>query len=387
MKAEIENPFLKQGYEGPEYFCDREKETEEMISTMRNGGNLILMSPRRMGKTGLIHHVFYKIREQNPDAITLYFDIFPTKKRSEFLALFADTVLGQFDSAAKKMASQFMRVIRAIRPTISFDEISGNPKMSFDIAPNTEQSTLNDIFDYLATSEYPVYIAIDEFQQIAEYPEKGLEAALRSRIQNMHNVHFIFSGSRQHLLGEMFLSPKRPFYHSAHTFAIDRIDKDKYYEFAARHFAERNLPEDVFSHIYERFEGHTWYIQAILNQIYNYGEAPKMESVQRAIEDIVGYEDYNYQNIVNNIPHGCVDLLKAVAKEGRVYRITSNEFIAKHRLKGASSVNASLRKLIDMELIYKTIDKSVPSPRHAIGSPVYSVYDRFMAIWLRSLPY
>jgi hypothetical protein len=112
-----------------------------------------------------------------------------------------------------------------------------------------------------------------------------------------------------------------------------------------------------------------------------------MESVQRAIEDIVGHEEFNYQNIVNNIPHGCVDLLKAVAKESRVFQITSNEFIAKHRLKGASSVNSSLRKLIDMELIYKTIDKSVPSPHHAIGSPVYSVYDRFMAIWLRSLPY
>jgi AAA+ ATPase superfamily predicted ATPase len=385
-KAKIENPFLDKGYEGPEYFCDREKETEEIISAMINGRNLVLISPRRMGKTGLIHHVFHNIRKQNPDAITLYFDIFPTKNMAEFVALFASTVLGQLDSVPKKMLSLFKKFVQRFRPVLTMDELTGLPQMTVDVTPANEKSSLKDIFDYLESSDYPIYIAIDEFQQITEYPEKGLEAALRSRIQNMHHVHFIFSGSRAHLLAEMFFSPKRPFFQSTQTCAIHEIDKDKYYEFAAKHFAERGLPKDVFSHIYDSFEGHTWFIQAILNRIYKYGEPPKMESVQRAIEDLVSHDEYNYQNILNNIPSGCVDLLKAVAREGKVSQINSSEFIAKHHLKGASSVNASLRKLIDMELIYKTIDRA-KAAEGKFNFNIYSVYDRFLAIWLRSLPY
>jgi AAA+ ATPase superfamily predicted ATPase len=386
MKTVITNPFLDKGYEGPEYFCDREEETERMISDMGNGRNLVLISPRRMGKTGLIHHVFHKIKEQNPDAVTIYFDIFPTQNMAEFVALFASSVLGQLDSAPQKLVSQITKFIHRLRPVLSTDELSGLPKMTVDVTSANEKSSLKDIFDYLESSEHPVYIAIDEFQQVTEYPEKGLEAALRSRIQNMHNVHFIFSGSRQHLMGEMFLSPKRPFYHSAHTFPIDRIDKDKYYEFAARHFATRKLPKEVFSSIYDSFEGHTWYIQAILNCIYSYSGTPKMDAVPRAVEQLIAENVYNYENIINAYSPGNVDLLKAIAREGKVYRINSNEFIAKHRLKGASSVNTSLRKLIDRELVYKTVDRSTASA-HSFGSTVYSVYDRFMAVWLRSLPY
>lgn len=374
MKKEIENPFLNQGYESPKYFCDREKETADMISALGNGRNLTLISPRRLGKTGLIKNVFYKLREQQPDTITLYMDIFSTQNRAEFIQLFAATVLGQLDSAPQKAMSRIRKFIRSIRPVFTLDELSGKPKLTIDITPANEQTSLNEIFDYLASADRPCYIAIDEFQQVAEYPEKGLEAALRTHIQNIHNVHFIFSGSRQHIMHEMFASAKRPFYHSTQLLHIDSIDKGKYYDFAAELFAPRRLPEEVFSHIYETFEGHTWYIQAILNRLYSYFGKPDMAAVERAIEQLVAENTYGFENLLAAYPHGSVRLLKAIAKEGKVREINSGEFIACHHLKAASSVNAALRKLVDKELIYRSPDG-------------YMVYDRFMAIWLRGLGY
>ncbi len=373
MKTEIENPFLDQGYAGPKYFCDRETETANIISALENGRNLTLMSPRRMGKTGLIKNAFHKLREQNPDTVTLYMDIFPTQNMREFIQLFAGTVLGQLDSAPQKAMSRIAKFIRSIRPVITLDELSGKPRMTIDITASDEHSSLKEIFDYIASADRPCYIAIDEFQQIVEYPEKGLEAALRTYIQHIHNVHFIFSGSRQHMMQEMFFSAKRPFYQSTQPLVIGPIDKGKYYDFAAGFF-NGELPEEVFSFVYDTFEGHTWYIQAVLNRMYGYHEKPDMSQAHRAIEQLVAENVYNYESILAAYPSGGIRLMKAIAKEGVVKEINSGEFIARHRLKAASSVNTSLRKLLDKEMIYR-------SPEG------YIVYDRLMAIWLKRLPY
>ena len=62
--ARLINPFVVYGYKGAEYFCDRQKETEKMISSLHNERNITLVAPRRMGKTGLIHHVFHQMEEQ-----------------------------------------------------------------------------------------------------------------------------------------------------------------------------------------------------------------------------------------------------------------------------------------------------------------------------------
>lgn len=374
MKSEIKNPFLDQGYVSPKYFCDREKETEDILSAMQNNRNLTLISPRRMGKTGLIKNVFHQLREQDPDAITLYMDIFPTQNMREFIRLFAATVLGQFDSVPQKAMMRISKFIRNIRPVITLDEYSGKPQVTIDIAASNEQTTLKEIFDYIASADRPCYIAVDEFQQIAAYPEKGLEALLRSYIQDIHHVHFIFSGSRQHLMQEMFFSAKRPFYQSTQPLVITPIDKGKYYDFAAAFFTGHELHEEVFSFIYDMFEGHTWYVQAVLNRLYSHCEQPDIALVHRAIEQLVAENVYNYESVITAYPSGSVRLLKAIAKEGVVKEINSGEFIARHRLKAASSVNASLRKLIEKELIYRS-------------QGGYVVYDRLMAIWLKRLPY
>ena len=100
--SKIDNPFLLYGYEGPEYFCDRKEETEEIVSSLRNGCNITLMSPRRYGKTGLIRHVFHKIKEQDPDAVCFYIDIYATNSLYDFVQTFAKAVVGKLDTPLQK---------------------------------------------------------------------------------------------------------------------------------------------------------------------------------------------------------------------------------------------------------------------------------------------
>ena len=172
MKIEkSNNPFLVAGYSGPEYFCDREKETEKIILALRNERNISLISPRRFGKTGLIHHVFYNLNDEKNDVFCFYFDIFSTQNLHEFVQIFGKTVLGKLDNYSQKTFKRISEFFKSFRPTISLDSLTGKPEISFDIKPEEVQTGLQEIFNYLKNSEKYCYIAIDEFQQITEYPE------------------------------------------------------------------------------------------------------------------------------------------------------------------------------------------------------------------------
>ena len=95
---QLNNPFVIYGYKGTEYFCDRKKETDLIMKALQNERNIVLISPRRIGKTGLIHHVFENISKQEPETHCFYLDINATRNLSQFIQLLAKTVIGKVDT-------------------------------------------------------------------------------------------------------------------------------------------------------------------------------------------------------------------------------------------------------------------------------------------------
>jgi len=373
MKAN--NPFLVSGYRSPEYFCDREQESASITDALQNGRNVTLISPRKMGKTGLIQHVFYRLKQQQPEITTFYMDIFPTQNLREFVQFFASIVLEKLDSTPQRVMKRVGKFIKSFRPLFTVDEFTGMPQVTVTITPEHEEASLKEVFDCLQSAGKRYCIAIDEFQQMAEYPEKGVEALLRSYIQFLPDVNFIFAGSKQHVMHEMFLSVKRPFYQSTQVITIAQINREEYYGFAAGFFGEkRALDRETFSLVYDEFDGHTWYMQAILNRLYGNGKKPDAALVKNVIVGIIAESTYTFESLLAAYSPVAVRVLKAIAKERRVKEINSGDFIARYGLKAASSVNTALKRLIDRELVYKTPDG-------------YMVYDHFMAIWLRQQPY
>lgn len=372
MEPQITNPFLITGYESPAYFCDRINETEDLLDTLRSGRNITLTSPRRLGKTGLIKHVYHFLKQQDSKVSVIYIDLYPTESLCDFTQGFASAVLGQLDSNPVKVLKKIVNIFKGFRPNLTVDQVTGQPKIGLDIALGTEASTLEQIFKYLKQSGKTCYIAFDEFQQIANYPEQNVEALLRSFIQDLHNVHFIFSGSKVHMLGEMFLSPKRPFYQSTSEKNIGTIGENAYYDYAASFFQKqgRDLPEDVFHQVYSLYEGYTWYIQMIMNRLYAKVACPvNMELVQESILDILRENEFYYQHLLQVYSRGQVKLVKAIAKEKKVKEITAGSFITKYGLTATSSVKSALDRMLDEEIIYRAPDG-------------YLVYDRFFGQWL-----
>lgn len=234
----------------------------------------------------------------------------------------------------------------ALRPVLSMDPLTGEPSVSITIEPSQEDITIRSIFNYLNESGKEVYIAIDEFQQIAEYPEKGTEALLRSYIQFAQHVHFIFSGSKHHLMAEIFGSPKHPFYQSTEMMGLKPLDCSIYYDFCQNFFKQKggNLSKDTFDYIYQQFEGHTWYIQCIMNRLYETEiQVDSIQQVNAAILSVLEGREPQFENMVQFFTENQFSLLKAIAKDSIVAQPTSGKFIKEHKLNGASSVKAALK--------------------------------------------
>lgn len=371
----LTNPFIYQGYESPKYFCDREVETKTLLAHLKNGRNVTLISPRRIGKTGLIKNTFYHLKEQEKDATCLYIDIFATKNLHDFVELLGVMVINEIVRKNASFIEKTISFFSALRPVLSMDPLTGEPSVSITVEPSKEDITIQSIFNYLNDSEQEVYIAIDEFQQIAEYPEKGTEALLRSYIQFAQHVHFIFSGSKFHLMAEIFGSPKHPFYQSTEMMGLKPLDSDVYYDFCLQFFKEKggNIEKDIFEYLYNMFEGHTWYIQCIMNRIYEANtNVESIEQVNAAILSILAGREPQFESLSQFFTGNQFSLLKAIAKEGIVAQPTAGRFIKSHNLSGASSTKAALKVLENKELVYRKPEG-------------YIIYDRFMDLWLKRL--
>lgn len=371
----LHNPFVLFGYAGEEYFCDRKEETQELISALRNGRNITLRSPRRIGKTGLIQHVFHQLKKTNPAVKCFYVDLFSTNTLDDFVIAFGKAVIGQLDTPLQKMENYVVSFFKSCRLYFSADPLTGNPKLGIDLVAENASVTLDEIFAYIRKSGQECYIAFDEFQQITEYPQKGIEALLRTHVQQCPNIRFIFSGSKQHLMSEMFTSPKRPFFRSTDKMNLDIIPESAYFDFANKWLRtiDSSLSEEVFHTIYTMVSGYTGYIQKVLNRLFELClEEITDDHVKQCIDYIIQREEDDFRRLYALLTTNQAQVLKAIAHEKMVAAPTSQAFIQKYNLPASSSVKRAIDFLIDNEYIYPTEDG-------------YIVYERFMAIWLQRL--
>lgn len=375
--AKIKNPFIVTGKIEPEYFCDRVNESNRLIKSVSNGNNLVVISPRRMGKTGLIQFCYDKPEIAN-EYYTFFIDILHTSSLREFTYLLGRAIYDALLPRSRKMASLFIQTIKSISGKFGFDPVTNLPTFNLELGDiEKPEYTLEEIFRYLANADKPCIIAIDEFQQIAKYPEKNIEALLRTHIQKLSNSNFIFAGSERHLMQEMFTSSARPFYHSSDILELKAIPSEIYVPFVVKHFEKRNKKISVenVDWVYTLFKGHTYYIQRTFNEAFAdtvEGEECSKEIITSAIDNMINTNDTIFREILSNIPEKQKPLLYAIARDGEAERITSSEFIKKHSLASASSVQAAAKKLLERDVITQLNKK-------------YSVTDKLFAMWINRI--
>lgn len=373
LRDEIFNPFFIGRYVDKQYFCDRVKDTETLVRHILNGRNVALISPRRLGKSGLIHHTFAQ------DVIkyrytTIYVDIYATKDLCEMVKALSEAIVKAVGQK-KSWHEKFFSFIKSLRVGFHIDAVSGEP--SFDIGIGDIENpdkTIRELFDYMEASEKPCILAIDEFQQIREYPQTNTEAFIRSLVQQCSRTSFIFCGSKRHTMTDIFYSPAKPFFQSVISQSLKPIPMETYVEFAGRMFSQRGkiLDRAAAEAIYRMFDGCTWYMQMMMNEMFaltKEGMTCTTEYIDFAWDNIIMAQEDRYQAILYGLAPKQKQLLQAIARDRTVEGITSSDFVKRHRLVSASSVQAALKPLLKNDIV--TCEEGI-----------YRIYDYFFADYL-----
>ena len=365
-----QNPFIISGYLSPEYFCDRQAETARMLNAIENGRHITLFSPRRMGKTGLIKHLFYQATKKK-DFTPVYLDIMATTSLREFCEVFGKAVLtaiGKNEALMKKI----LKRLSALRLKLTIDQFTGEPALSLDVNNAREaEKSLDTIFRYIAGQPYRIAIAIDEFQQITNYPEKTLEAILRTHLQTVNNVCIIFSGSRKHILTEIFSSPDRPFYNITEIMEIEGIEAEAYKNFIREKFTKGSISisTPALERIIEITRLHTFYVQYFCNRLYSEHRKIDTDNVDRTLIAILRENEPVYASYLNLLTATQYRVLKAIALNGGIENPLSKGFISQYELGAASSVSQAVRSLSDKEFVFFTNNR-------------YQLNDVFLGQWI-----
>ena len=370
----LNNPFVTNGYAGAEYFCDREVETKQITELLVNENNIALISPRRIGKTELIHHCFAQ-PEIKDKYYTFVIDIYSTNSVSDLVNMFGKAIIDELRPLGRKVWEKFINIVSSIRSEISFD-INGQPSWGLGIGEiKNPEVTLDEIFAYLNNADKPCLVAIDEFQQITNYGDKRIEALLRTYVQRCVNAHFIFSGSHRHLMGEIFTSPARPFYQSVVLMNLKPLALDKYREFAIEKFAERGktLAPQVTDEVYSRFDGITSYMQRIMNVLFlktPKGSTCTIDMINDAIDYNLDIASDTYEAMLRQMPEKQRAVFIAISAEGAAKNVRSGAFAKKYHLPSPSSVNSAIKGLLEKDFITQSGD-------------AYVVYDKFFDLWIQ----
>ena len=373
----VKNPFIVSGKIEPEYFCDRVEESARLIKSLTNGNNLVLISPRRMGKTGLVQFCYDK-PEISDNYYTVFIDLLHTTSLREFTFLFGKSIFESIIPLGHKVLATFVQTLRSLSGKISVDLVTNMPTFNLELGDITHPTlTLDEIFAYLEKADKPCIVTFDEFQQIANYPEKNIEALLRSHVQRAANANFIFAGSEYHIMQEMFTSSAKPFYNSADTLELKAIDLDEYIRFVTRLMTEnhRQVSPEVIKAVYRLYRGNTYAMQKTFNELFSIlseGETSSQANLVTAINNVIDSKEPMFREQLSGISDTHKPLLYAIASDGEAERVTSAGFVKGHKLASASAVQHSITQLLSKGILTRLNGK-------------YSLNDPFFALWINRI--
>ena len=359
----IMNPFLTKTYTGPEYFIDRNRETDKIIEAIENERNLTLFSHRRLGKTMLLGHVFSKLDKKIYQPI--FIDLFATRNMTHLIQKTTEVLYDQ------KILHQGVinKILGGLGASLSFDPVTGSPQVNLSITErDLVMKSLPELFKHLEKSRKKVVIAFDEFQEVAGYEEENAEASIRTIMQEFPAITFVFSGSKKSLMQEIFADANRPFFQSTQMMELHEINQDLYagavYSILQKH--HKDFDPGVVQKILQESYCHTGFTQMVFSRIYSESEGMiDFELYHQVWSGILEDHKFMAREQEYLLPKLQWKTLIAVAKEEFVRTPQSREFIQKYHLSTPSSVARAIKALLDKGIIIDCGDR---------GLRVYNVF-------------
>jgi len=353
----MQNPFAYSNYVTGESFCNRRKELSELLRYIKGSQNVLLYSHRRYGKSSLIRQVFREINENHLNIGTMHVELYGTVSEKDFITKTFQG-LNQLESNFERLLKSASKTLKNIKLNLSIDPTTGSTSISPSFEVVNEKIILEELMNILSkySQKRRLVIAFDEFQEIANYTEEGFEKRLRSFIQQHQNICYIFSGSRQHMITEMFNSNSRAFYKLAESFPLNKIETKYYIPWIQKLFNQKNvrLPAELIEEIVARFENHPMYIQNFLFHLWaepgKKGYSP--EIIDRIENAIIEKRSLEHTALWETLSINQKKTLKLILLNNGA-NLFNADSLKSVNLKTGSLVTKALSSLIKKEIIVK----------------------------------
>ncbi len=375
----MKNPFKYGGIVSGPYFADRSEEIKELTREMENNNRVFLVSPRRFGKTCLLHHLSKKLEESDMPCAYIDLNAFPD------LRGFASAMTSITTRALETNADRLLKIFSGfhkLRPKLSMDQ-DGNISAHLELAVS-EKDALAALVEGMAHADNlaakknkKLVIIIDEFSDIEKYNGRTIEKALRSEIQKQDNIAYVFSGSEQSIMLAMIQDSKRAFYKLGRLMKLGPIKRKVYARFILKWLEKGGYTvnkQDIMR-IFDMGEDVPYNIQRICNAMWESALESKMidtELINKLPVIIARQDSAHYEMLWQTATQAQKILLIALADDMEALPF-SKDFQMQYGIGPSSSIKASLVSLLKKGIIYRTFKGH------------YCFVDRFMPFWINDI--
>lgn len=373
------NPFKYGKVVSGDDFADREKETRQLVEDLKSGQNILLFSPRRYGKTSLILRALDLLKQG--DILTAYIDLYGCVTVSDLVDKLIQETVVPAQGTLQKVGDFLRENLSDLRPEITLNQ-DGSTSISFrkEVQSQGAEKVLSKVLDapqkLAETKKKPLVVAFDEFQEITAMDGLGIEKTMRSSFQRQKNVTYIFAGSRQHIIDEIFGKEKRSFYKFTKPFPIGKISPEQFAGFILTKFKQTGISISLatVNSVLSFTEGHPYLTQQLCHELWNIGveqKELKQEDISKAMKTILSQHGDYFSRIWDSLALNQKKLISAISQDIQVKNIYSTSFISKYDLISASHVKKALNYLEKETLI-----------DHCYGT--YYIEDVFLREWIRT---
>lgn len=340
-------------------FCDREKERAYLKKRLEQNAHVVLMSPRRYGKSSLIAQ--FTLDQNMPSASV---DLLPATSGKYVknaivtgVTQLLDSIMPRLKKSKQKLISYFARM----NPVIELSAFGQKIKLQPDekTCEETIMKLLMNLDAAAASLNQRIIFIMDEFQQIATLEDShSLEASIRHAVERSKYVFYIFSGSNRTLLEDMFKNRNRPLYHLCDEIKLNRISKEYYEPFikkASQKTWRKTLSSESIDRILFLTECHPYYVNRLCRMLWDADVPPDADTVEDTWLKYVDIQRVDW--ISEMLSHLTVNqrvVLVGLAQSPE-QKPRNKDFANKLEM-SSSSVQRTISTLLKKDLVYKDPD-------------------------------
>ena len=352
MKA----PFQYGTLATKENFVDRVEDRAQLKNFLSSHVNVMLVSPRRWGKSSLVKVAMEELQEEDKDVRVCYIDAFSIGSEAEFYRMFASQVIACASSKLEKRIHDAKKFLTGVVPQVVIKDDVTN-FMAFDVKFVPQEQDKMDILRLPETlaqaKKIKIIVCIDEFQQLANLPEyKNMEGKMRSAWQQQERVSYCLYGSKRHMMLDIFNNSNSPFYRFGQLLFLNKIPKEEWMPFIVDTFEKsgKHISDDFASRICDVTECHSWYLQQCCYFVWNATATEVSEqSFNYGLKQMINTNSPMFLNDTETLAASQIEMLRAI-KDG-VQQFSSTEAKAKYHLGNPNTINKNKKVLQNKDIV------------------------------------